>query len=94
MLDAHVLHGDTVVVTVSDNGIGITPQALTHVFDLFVQDEHAAALDQAGLGIGLAVVRELVQAHAGTVVAESEGVGLGSRFVVTLPQVSSAASAS
>jgi len=76
---------DNVVVTISDNGIGITAQALPHVFDMFVQDEHAAAHDDAGLGIGLAVVRELVEAHGGSVVADSEGVGHGSRFVVTLP---------
>jgi len=76
---------DAVTVTVSDNGIGITAQALPHVFDLFVQDEHATAHNQGGLGIGLAVVRELVEAHGGTVVAASAGPGLGSQFVVTLP---------
>jgi signal transduction histidine kinase len=76
--------GDAVTLTVSDNGIGITAQALPHVFELFVQDEHAMAHDQGGLGIGLAVVRELVEAHGGTVVAHSAGKGLGSEFVVTL----------
>ena len=79
--------GDTLSITVSDNGIGITAQALPHVFELFVQDEHATAHDQGGLGIGLAVVRELVEAHGGTVVAMSAGKDLGSRFVVTLPLV-------
>jgi signal transduction histidine kinase len=78
-------HADNVAVTISDNGIGITAHALPRVFDLFVQDEHAAAHDDAGLGIGLAVVRELVEAHGGSVVAASEGIGHGSRFVVTLP---------
>jgi signal transduction histidine kinase len=77
--------GDAVTLSVSDNGIGITAQALPHVFELFVQDEHAMAHDQGGLGIGLAVVRELVEAHGGTVVAHSAGKGLGSEFVVTLP---------
>ena len=76
--------GDAVTLTVSDNGIGITEHALPHVFELFVQDEHAMAHDQGGLGIGLAVVRELVEAHGGTVVAHSAGKGLGSEFVVTL----------
>jgi len=80
--------GDKVAVTVSDNGIGITVQALPRVFELFVQDEHAAAANGAGLGIGLAVVRELVEAHGGNVVAASAGKDLGSQFVVTLPLVS------
>jgi diguanylate cyclase len=77
--------GDAVTITVSDNGIGITAQAMPHVFELFVQDEHAMAHDQGGMGIGLAVVRELVEAHGGTVAAHSAGKGLGSEFVVTLP---------
>lgn len=81
------LAGDSVTLTVSDNGIGITAQALPHVFELFVQDEHSAAHDPGGLGIGLAVVRELVHAHGGSVVARSAGKGLGSEFVVTLPLV-------
>lgn len=77
--------GDALAITVSDNGIGITAQALPHVFELFVQDEHATAHNQDGLGIGLAVVRELVEAHGGSVVASSAGQDLGSQFVVTLP---------
>ena len=75
-----------IVVTVSDSGIGITAEALPHVFDPFVQDTHAIGFNGAGLGIGLTVVRELVEAHGGTVVASSDGTGLGSRFVVTLPR--------
>lgn len=77
--------GDTVSITVADDGIGITAQALPHVFDLFVQDARAAKLSPGGLGIGLAVVRELVNAHEGHVVAGSAGPDLGSQFVVTLP---------
>jgi signal transduction histidine kinase len=84
VMDAQV-HGDQAVITITDNGIGISAEALPRVFELFVQDEHAAALNQSGLGIGLAVVRELVEAHGGTVVAESKGLAQGSRFVVTLP---------
>jgi signal transduction histidine kinase len=76
---------ESVEITITDNGIGITPQALPHIFDLFVQDDHAAAHNQGGLGIGLAVVRELVEAHGGTVVASSAGRDLGSKFTVTLP---------
>ncbi|MBI5275087.1 MAG: sensor histidine kinase [Burkholderiales bacterium] len=77
----------SVSVTISDNGIGITPVALPHVFDMFVRDAHATAVDEGGLGIGLAVVRELVRAHEGTVIATSPGQGKGSTFVVTLPVV-------
>lgn len=77
--------GDAVSITVADNGIGITAQALPHVFDLFVQDARAAQLSPGGLGIGLAVVRELVNAHEGRVVAHSAGPDLGSEFVVMLP---------
>jgi signal transduction histidine kinase len=77
--------GDEVEIRITDNGIGITPGALPHIFDLFVQDEHAAAHNQGGLGIGLAVVRELVEAHGGTVTATSAGKGQGSVFTVVLP---------
>jgi len=74
-----------VTVTVRDDGIGIGPQALPHIFDLFVQEQSARDQDARGLGIGLAVVRELVQAHGGTVEAHSAGLGQGSEFVVRLP---------
>jgi signal transduction histidine kinase len=73
------------VITVSDDGIGITAEALPHVFEPFVQDTHAIAVNAAGLGIGLSVVRGLVEAHGGNVVARSGGRGLGSQFIVTLP---------
>ena len=73
------------VVSVSDNGIGISAHALPLIFEPFVQDEHAVGFAKDGLGIGLTLVREIVEAHAGTVVAESAGTGKGSRFVVTLP---------
>jgi signal transduction histidine kinase len=72
-------------VAVADDGIGIGAEVLPRIFDLFVQDPQAGALAHEGLGIGLAVVRELVEAHGGTVQAESAGKGLGSRFVVRLP---------
>ncbi|HMA10028.1 MAG TPA: HAMP domain-containing sensor histidine kinase, partial [Ramlibacter sp.] len=76
---------DTVSITVADNGIGISAAALPHVFDLFVQDARATVISPGGLGIGLAVVRELVYAHEGSVVARSAGPDRGSQFVVTLP---------
>ena len=80
-----VVRGGAVIVTTRDNGIGITSQALPHVFDMFVRDTLATESNQGGLGIGLAVVRELVKAHEGTVVAKSAGKDQGSEFVVCLP---------
>ncbi len=77
--------GDSAVITVTDNGIGITAEALKSVFEPFTQEIHAMRFNGVGLGIGLAVVRELVAAHGGSVVASSEGLGRGTRFVVTLP---------
>jgi signal transduction histidine kinase len=76
---------DTVTITVSDNGIGIAPDALASIFDMYVQDERALTRRKGGLGIGLAVVRDLVEAHGGKIVARSAGENLGSEFVVTLP---------
>ncbi len=76
---------DAVVLRVTDSGIGITAEALPDVFDPFVQDPHATGFNGVGLGIGLTVVRELVEAHGGSVVASSAGPGLGSAFVVTVP---------
>lgn len=80
-----VVLDDVVAITVSDNGIGIAEEALPHVFELFAQDPHGTALSEGGLGVGLAVVRELVEAHGGSVVGSSAGENLGSQFVVTLP---------
>ena len=81
---------DAIVIAVSDNGIGITAEALPNVFEPFVQDPHAVGFGGDGLGIGLTVVRELVEAHGGSVLASSDGTGLGSRFVVTLPAMQAA----
>jgi diguanylate cyclase (GGDEF)-like protein len=80
-----VATGAAIVLTVADKGIGITAEALPNVFEPFTQDAHATVFNRDGLGIGLTVVRELVEAHGGTVVASSPGSGLGSQFVVTLP---------
>jgi PAS domain S-box-containing protein len=73
------------VLRVRDNGIGIAPDVLPHVFDLFMQVDHAAARSQGGLGIGLTLVKNLVEMHGGTVEAHSEGLGRGCEFVVRLP---------
>jgi signal transduction histidine kinase len=72
-------------MSVSDDGIGISAQALPFIFEPFVQDVHAVGFNGAGLGIGLTVVRELVEAHGGTVIGSSDGDGKGSTFIVTLP---------
>lgn len=77
---------DCAVLTVADDGIGIAAEALLTIFDPYVQEKKAVSFNRAGLGIGLAVVRELVEAHGGTVVATSAGSGKGSQFVVTLPR--------
>lgn len=77
--------GSIATLRISDDGIGISAEALPQIFELFVQEPHARAHDRQGLGLGLAIVRELVEAHGGTIVAASPGRGLGSEFVVTLP---------
>jgi signal transduction histidine kinase/CheY-like chemotaxis protein len=72
-------------VTVSDTGIGIAPDLLPHVFEIFSQAKPASGRSQGGLGIGLSLVKGLVELHGGTVAAESEGPGRGSSFTVRLP---------
>lgn len=73
------------VITVRDNGIGIPEEMLPRIFDLFTQVKRPPGRTRAGLGIGLALVRSLVNLHGGAVDAESEGVGRGSAFTVRLP---------
>ncbi|QSN63053.1 ATP-binding protein [Caballeronia sp. M1242] len=77
--------GKFIKVTVTDNGIGMTPDVAAHAFDLFAQAERSSDRTQGGLGIGLALVRSLVALHGGTVRAYSAGPGKGSTFVVCLP---------
>jgi len=84
------LENGSITITISDDGIGISREALRHVFDLFVQGTRTMTAQNYGLGIGLAVVRELVEAHGGTVEAHSAGRDQGSRFVVTLPAANGA----
>ena len=74
-----------VAVSVRDEGIGIAVDPVDSIFDLFTQDEQLLARDRRGLGIGLAVVRSLVELHGGTVSVHSGGIGKGSEFVVMLP---------
>jgi len=83
-LAAHVEAGE-VVISVTDNGAGISADMLPKVFDLFAQVDRTLDRAQGGLGIGLSVVRKLVELHDGTVTAASPGLGLGSTFTVRLP---------
>ena len=78
--------GDMLTVTVCDDGIGMTHELIGSAFDLFSQGARGLDRSQGGLGIGLALVKSLLQLHNGTVSARSEGVGKGSTFVVTLPR--------
>ncbi|TVP42634.1 MAG: response regulator, partial [Gemmatimonadales bacterium] len=83
-LSAHV-ENDEVIVRVRDNGIGIPPDDLPRVFDMFLQVDRPLERASGGLGIGLALVRSLVEKHDGTVTAASDGEGKGSEFTVRLP---------
>jgi signal transduction histidine kinase len=75
---------DTVVVRVRDNGAGIPPQMLPRIFEMFTQVDRSLERAQGGLGIGLTLVRRLVEMHGGSVEAHSEGTGKGSEFIVRL----------
>ena len=77
--------GDEMVLRVRDSGIGIAPDSLPHIFELFTQAPRSLDRSQGGLGIGLAVVRKLVEMHGGTVEAQSAGLGEGTEFTVRLP---------
>jgi len=80
------------VLMVSDSGQGIDPAFLPHVFEMFRQADGSNSRRHGGLGIGLALVRQLVQLHGGTIQAESDGPGKGSRFTVRLPLLADRAS--
>ncbi len=77
--------GDAIVFRVRDTGIGIPGELLPRIFELFSQGDRTLARSEGGLGIGLTLVKQLVDLHHGTVSATSEGPGLGSEFVVALP---------
>ncbi len=79
-----------VIVRVRDNGMGIAPELLPHIFDLFVQATRALDRAHGGLGIGLTLVQRLVKLHGGSVEARSEGLGHGSEFIVRLPILAAA----
>ena len=73
------------MIRVRDNGVGIPPEKLPQMFELFAQGDRTLARSEGGLGIGLTLVRSLVEMHGGTVEAFSEGKGKGSEFIVRLP---------
>ena len=77
--------GRNVEIAVRDNGIGIAPEVLPRIFELFTQLDQRAERAQSGLGIGLALVKRLVEMHHGTVSAYSDGLGNGSTFTISLP---------
>jgi signal transduction histidine kinase len=77
--------GDEAVLRVRDTGVGLSAAMLPHVFDLFTQADQTLDRSQGGLGIGLTLVRSLVEMHGGRVVADSAGLGQGSEFTVRLP---------
>ena len=81
---------DEAVIGVADTGIGISPSLLPHMFDLPVQGERRLDRAQGGLGVGLTLVRRLVELHGGRVEAFSEGPGRGSEFIVRLPRIPAA----
>jgi signal transduction histidine kinase/ActR/RegA family two-component response regulator len=77
--------GEQACVRVADDGVGIAPDRLSTIFELFAQAENAIGRAQGGMGIGLALVRSLLQLHGGEITAKSDGVGKGSEFVIRFP---------
>jgi CheY-like chemotaxis protein/two-component sensor histidine kinase len=88
------VEADEVVIRLRDHGIGIAPALLPHVFDLFTQADRTAARSQGGLGLGLALVKRLVELHDGSVEAHSDGLGRGAEFIVRLPLIAASEQAS
>jgi len=85
------VRADRVLIAVADNGIGMTPELAARAFDLFAQAERSSDRSAGGLGLGLALVKSLVELHGGQVTCDSPGPGQGSRFSVCLPRLESAA---
>ena len=87
-IDARLqLKKDAVMLDISDNGIGMTPELIPHVFDLFSQAKRASDRSQGGLGLGLALVKSLIESHGGKVYATSKGIGQGSTFTLRLSRL-------
>ncbi|HYD19668.1 MAG TPA: PAS domain-containing protein [Patescibacteria group bacterium] len=79
------VEGEQAIIDITDNGIGIAPQQLPHIFDMFTQADNSIERAQGGLGIGLTLVRNLVERHGGKVHASSEGEGRGTSVTIALP---------
>ena len=87
------LDGDDVVVTVADSGIGIAPEMLSRVFEMFVQVDNGLERVEGGLGVGLTLARRLAELHGGALEARSGGLGQGSEFMLRLKTVPAPAAA-
>jgi PAS domain S-box-containing protein len=83
-------HGGELVVSVKDTGVGIPPDMLPRVFEMFTQVDRSLEKSQGGLGIGLSIVKRLIEMHGGDVQARSDGPGTGSEFIVRLPLLAAA----
>ena len=81
------VHGDTLALSVKDDGIGIASESIAGIFEMFSQVDGVAGRSEGGLGIGLALVKGITELHGGSVEARSGGLGLGSEFIVHLPLV-------
>lgn len=77
--------GNEIVLEVQDSGIGMSPELLVRAFDLFAQGDRSIARSEGGLGIGLTLTKRLVEMHGGSITADSDGPGLGTRFTIRLP---------
>ncbi|UVW26860.1 ATP-binding protein [Massilia sp. H6] len=86
-------HEHSLAITVRDNGAGIRPEFITHVFERFRQEDASMTRRHGGLGLGLSIVKHLVEQHGGTVRAESAGEGLGASFTIELPLAKAATGA-
>lgn len=82
---ACTVEGDALAISIKDNGIGIAPEFITRIFEMFSQIDGGTGRSDAGLGIGLALVKGLTELHGGTVEVHSAGLGQGSEFIVRLP---------
>lgn len=78
---------DAIIMKIEDNGLGMVPELVEHVFDLFIQAERTSDRSSGGLGLGLALVKSLVDLHDGTVTCTSAGLGKGSRFTISFPRL-------
>jgi CheY-like chemotaxis protein/anti-sigma regulatory factor (Ser/Thr protein kinase) len=81
----HYSQGGQVVIEIVDTGVGISPELLPHIFELFVQGDRTLDRSQGGLGVGLAICKQLIEMHRGSVTAHSDGVGRGATFEIRLP---------